>query len=417
MKQFYRALFMLSLIVLLPLSAQATNGDNLIGIGPISRAMGGVGIAAPQDAISSTFANPAAMCVGDFCPGSEFDFAATLFAPKIDGTIDIKGGGPLAGVHKSRADEKTYTVPAFGFSAPINEKFRFGLSAYGVTGLGVDHRDTDLDTTPAGQSLLAADSTQLMILKVAPTLAYKVNDKLSFGAAIHVVNSTLDLNQGSSPAYGFGLQLGALYHMDKVHLGFTYLSPVGADHKNVYDLDQDGTQDNFELEAPQQIGLGLAYEPNSSLLMEIDTKWINWSDAAGYDDLDWDDQICVAVGVQFKPVDALALRLGYNYAENQVDSHTFNGDDSVNIQGKQVNAYGFETLRIIGFPAAVEHHVTVGLGYEITDAVSVNLGYMHAFKETVKSSGTLPTPFGGNQVELKSDISEDAVDFSIAWRF
>ena len=32
-------------------SALATNGDNLIGIGPISRAMGGTGIAAPQDAI------------------------------------------------------------------------------------------------------------------------------------------------------------------------------------------------------------------------------------------------------------------------------------------------------------------------------------------------------------------------------
>ena len=27
----------------------ATNGDNLIGVGPISRAMGGTGIAAPQE--------------------------------------------------------------------------------------------------------------------------------------------------------------------------------------------------------------------------------------------------------------------------------------------------------------------------------------------------------------------------------
>jgi hypothetical protein len=47
-------------------SAEATNGDNLISIGPISRAMGGVGIAAPQDAISAVFSNPAAMCFGQF---------------------------------------------------------------------------------------------------------------------------------------------------------------------------------------------------------------------------------------------------------------------------------------------------------------------------------------------------------------
>ena len=45
-------------------AAFATNGTQLIGIGPVSRSMGGVGIAAPQDAISAVFANPAAMCFG-----------------------------------------------------------------------------------------------------------------------------------------------------------------------------------------------------------------------------------------------------------------------------------------------------------------------------------------------------------------
>jgi long-chain fatty acid transport protein len=61
--------------------AQATNGDNLMSIGPISRAIGGVGIASPQDAISAVFSNPAAMCFGPYCPGSEFNFG-TVFMPK-----------------------------------------------------------------------------------------------------------------------------------------------------------------------------------------------------------------------------------------------------------------------------------------------------------------------------------------------
>lgn len=397
---------------LLPLSAQATNGDNLIGVGPISRAMGGVGVAAPQDAISATFSNPAAMCVGPFCPNSEFDFAATLFAPKIDGTVTINGNGPLDGTHKSRADEKTYLVPAFGISTPINEKLRLGLSAYGITGLGVDHRDTALS------GLTAADATQLMILKVAPTIAYKVSDNFSIGAAVHVVNSQLDLDQGTSSAYGLGAQVGALYHLgDSIHLGGTYTSAINADHQNVYDLDGDGSQDDFELESPQAVGIGIAYEPSQSLLLEVDAKWLNWSDARGYDALGWNDQICVAVGVQVKPATNFALRLGYNYAENQIDDHTFDGDATVRVQGKDVNAYGFETLRIIGFPAAVEHHVTVGLGYDINDAVALNFGYMHAFKETVKSTGTLPTAFGGGAVALESELYEDAIDFSISWLF
>ena len=74
------ALFGLMLLLLMGAShALATNGDNLMAIGPIARSMGGVGIAAPQDAISAVFANPAAMCFGPFCPGSEFNFAGTAF--------------------------------------------------------------------------------------------------------------------------------------------------------------------------------------------------------------------------------------------------------------------------------------------------------------------------------------------------
>ena len=66
-----------------PNQALATNGDNLIGVGPISRAMGGVGIASPQDAISAVFSNPAAMCFGAFCPSNQVDFAGTGFMPNI----------------------------------------------------------------------------------------------------------------------------------------------------------------------------------------------------------------------------------------------------------------------------------------------------------------------------------------------
>lgn len=418
MKQHATLVIALFAALLLPLSAHATNGDNLIGIGPISRAMGGVGIAAPQDAISATFANPAAMLVTPGCPKSEFDFAATLFAPKIDGkvTINPAGGFPAPGEYKNRADEKVYTVPAFGFSAPLSPDLRFGLSAYGITGLGVDHRDSKLSG-----GLLAADNTQLMILKVAPNLAYQVTEQLSVGAALHVVNSQLDLNQGSSTGYGVGAQLGALYRSGAMRYGLTYLSPISANHQNVYNLDEmttgSATQDAFELEAPQQLGLGIAYGPGAHLLLETNIKWVNWSDAKGYDVLGWDDQIVVALGGQIKPTDRLILRLGYNYAKNQVGDRTFDGDGVVNVQGKPVNAYGFETLRVIGFPAIVEHHITAGLGYDVTRDVSINLGYMHAFKEKVRSTGTLPSAFGGNPVALESTLSENAVDFSIAWKF
>jgi len=50
-KGLFYLFFMLGLLGMISPAAFATNGDNLIGIGPISRAMGGVGVAAPQEAI------------------------------------------------------------------------------------------------------------------------------------------------------------------------------------------------------------------------------------------------------------------------------------------------------------------------------------------------------------------------------
>ena len=123
-------------------AALATNGTNLIGIGPISRAMGGGGVAAPQDAISAIFANPAAMCFGPFCPGSSVDFAGTIFVPSVKG--DVNYGLPgFSGSADSKLPPSV--IPAIAVTAPINEKWRFGAGMYGVSGLGVDYKNTNID--------------------------------------------------------------------------------------------------------------------------------------------------------------------------------------------------------------------------------------------------------------------------------
>ncbi len=170
MKKIFKMSVMVGLVVLWASLALATNGDNLIGIGPASRAMGGVGIAAPQDAISAVFSNPAAMCFGPYCPGSEFNFAGTLFTPKVDAKVTL-GGNTI----KADSKENVYAIPAIGLSTPITKTmplWRFGLAAYGVSGLGVDYRNTDLDQPQfanfGGFPLVAGEYTQLSIMKFAP---------------------------------------------------------------------------------------------------------------------------------------------------------------------------------------------------------------------------------------------------------
>jgi long-chain fatty acid transport protein len=404
--------------------AYATNGDNLIAIGPIARSMGGVGIAAPQDAISAVFSNPAAMCFAPYCPSTEVDFAGTLFMPHINAKVTTFN--PRTGTNTTfaaDADDKVYAIPAIGLSYPISNVWpfwRFGLAAYGVSGLGVDYRGTNLNQGSffgTGAPLAAGTYTNLQIMKFAPSIAAQPMERLSLGLALHIDYASLDLGQGSSSNYGVGAQAGLIYKLtDSLSLGANYVSPQNVNHDNVADFDGDGVLDRLQLQSPQQFGIGLAYTTlDNKLLLEGDVKWINWSGANGYDDFDWKDQWVFAVGAQYFLTPKLSLRTGYNYGANPVREHN-SFTPLKTVQGHTMPTYYYETFRVIGFPAVVEHHITFGLGYQITDRFGLHAGYMHAFSNTIQETG-IPGLVPGTTSSLESTLSEDSVDFGLTWRF
>ena len=392
--------------------AFATNGDNIIGVGAISRSMGGVGAAAPQDAITAVFGNPAAMCYIP-CQSSEVDFAATLFVPKVSGKI-------ISPATTSDGDSASgqglpYAFPAIGIYTPITPDLRFGLAAYGVSGLGVDYKDSKLKGAFGFPSLGAprADiKTDLQIMKFSPNLAYRILPNLSVGAALQVNWAQLDLGEGSAHTFSFGTQVGAIYKpIDPLSIGVTYQSPQANKFRRVYDFNGDGNYDTLKLEQPQQVVLGLGYDviPNK-LLVELNEKWLDWSDSAGYSDFDWRDQYVTAVGAQYKPMNWLALRLGYNYGRNPVKAH--NGWNpsptaTTNVQGTDTPTAQYEAFRIIGFPAIIEHHLTAGIGVNLSKKVSVNLGYMHGFKNSIQESSA------GNAITYKSTLYEDSYELGL----
>jgi long-chain fatty acid transport protein len=387
----------------------ATNGDNLIGVGPTSRAMGGVGVASPQDSISAIFANPAAMCFGAYCPGSEATFAGTFFDPSVDGKADYTAFGPGFPEGESDSQMDPFVVPAIGISTPLTSRLRFGVGAYGVSGMGVNYKEKDI---PVGNMY-----TKLEVMKFSPNLAYLVTPDFSLGASLSVSYQNLDLGAGGAHGYAYGAQLGALYHFNIFNFGVSYTTPQKVTHEDVFDFDGDGNFDDLDLEAPQTVALGVSVEPNDSLLVEFDTKWINWSDADGYEDFDWDDQWVFAVGAQYKVTQALALRIGYNYGKSPVNEHNgFNPMDSTDLQGTDVSNVNYETFRIIGFPAIIEHHLTLGAGYKFTDKIAVNISYMHGFEETIKEKSD-GLPPAGDEVELESTIKEDSVSVGFTVQF
>ncbi|MBF0536673.1 MAG: outer membrane protein transport protein [Nitrospirae bacterium] len=419
MFRLYAVVFLSVLMVLTVSSLSfATNGDNLIGVGSGSREMGGTGIAAPQDAVGGIYSNPAAVAGEKI----NMDFMGTLFIPSVTNKATV---GNLS--YSADSASKVYTIPSVALTIPVSTQATVGIAAYGVSGLGVDYRGTNVDNTryydfsamygrPAGSIVYPLESgtyTNFNGMQFAPFVRYKVNDQFSVGVAGRVNYSMLDLGTGTSQNYGIGAKVGILYKpMDTVSLGLTYSSPIEVNYKSVSDFDGNGTKDNLKLEQPQEVGFGIAFEPiKDKFLIETDLKWINWADATGYKDFDWSNQLVVGAGLQFKPVQNLALRAGYNYGKNPVDSHSnFTGSKMMSMQGYAMPTYYYESFRITGFPAFVEHHLTLGLQYTVAPQVSINVGYMHAFNKSMKETGT---NMAGAPTSFESSLSEDSIELGV----
>lgn len=380
--------------------AHATNGDNMIGVGPTSRAMGGVGIAKAQDSISAIFANPATLTQ---LGGDEFDFAGTYFNPTVKANVVSSGVGNWKGESK----DKPYAIPAIGLTYKIDDKMTFGIGAYGVSGMGVDYRNKDVN---------GKINTKVSVMKFVPAFAYK-KDNFSYGLGLDIDYQAADFGSGMAHNYAIGARIGANYEYGKWNFGVVYVTPQNVKHERIYDLDglagPSGIfngYDNLKLENPAQYGFGVSHKCTDKLTSSIEVKYLDWSNADGYKDFDWESQWVYALGLNYKATEKLSLRAGYNYGKSPLKVHNnFNPAGTTNVQGKSMNTFNYEYFRVVGFPGIVENHITFGVGYNLNSKVSVNLGYKHAFEKTIKETS--------GPITLESKLSEDAFDFGLTFKF
>jgi len=179
-----------------------------------------------------------------------------------------------------------------------------------------------------------------------------------------------------------------------------------------------GIREDFDLESPQNLAFGVAFQPNTRLLIEGDVKWINWGDADGYKDFEWDDQWVFAVGAQYKATPKLVLRLGFGYAEQPIDTKAQVSAGPRSVQGYAL-PFGqtqFSAFKMLGLPAIVETHVGVGIGYDFSDTLSLNASFVHAFANS--ESETVTNGLGaGADVTFESELYENSFEFGLTKRF
>lgn len=382
-----------SLTLLLSSVGFATNGDFLIGVGAVSRSMGGVGIGLPTDADGVIFSNPALMT--EF-KKTVFAFGGTLFMPHTKGyTKSVLNGNQTA---SETSDAKYFAIPSIGIIYPLSDRWYFGVAAYGVSGMGVDYRNTDVKCDPNSPGCY----TNFQGMEVSPSIAYRVSHRFAVGFGLDVIYGALDLGAGLSSDYAVGLQAGASYKItDWITLGVAVKTPYKLNFARVGQFDNDTALDDLTLEQPWVYGIGVGLKPIKGLRIGADIQYIRWSDADGYKDFGWDDQWVFKIGGEYKVNNLLTLRAGYNYGKSPIEGRTIPANPQYE---------GMECLRVIGFPAIVEHHLTLGVGLKLAQNLRMDLAYMHAFENTVTSRAT-------NGDYWKSKLSEDSISVGLTWSF
>jgi long-chain fatty acid transport protein len=353
-------------------SAHATNGDQMFAMSAAQAGMGGATVAQAQDAVT-VLVNPAGMA----------DLGIT------DVRMDLGFGllNPPREVNGNESDSNWYMMPTGAAVFNVNDRLFLGMGLGGISGMGVNVPDI---AAAAGSQPVV---TTKQVFRFSPAAAYKVNDALTLGASLNIVNQSLAMsmaamtNPGPPPVFtqvnlpqnqqfGFGATLGATYKINpKLQAGFTYTSKT-----DVSEMEYNTTAGltSFDMDMPASVAFGLAFKPMPGLLVEADIKRIFFNDVmgsisvtnppAGFPNpilFGWDDQTVYAIGVK-KDMGKMAISVGYNYGKSPI------GTEDVNYN--------------LGSTAIVEHHLSVGLTRKFSDKVSGSFAYTHALENEMTAS-------------------------------
>jgi long-chain fatty acid transport protein len=187
------------------------------------------------------------------------------------------------------------------------------------------------------------------VVDFAPGLAYRVNDNLSVAAGLDVYwakSAQLDSNltRLRGDGYGLGFNLSALYKRDAFSAGLSFRSASTVSVDGRYTpLNQflvtagrlaPAQSASVDFDLPWRLALGVRYEVNDQLAVELDYNRTGWSnfetlevdgDDTGpiFSDVnDWDDANAYRLGVTYRLRPETQLRFGYAYDETgQPDGH------------------------------------------------------------------------------------------------
>lgn len=279
----------------------------------------------------------------------------------LDGVLDTD----VMGKTQSTGNKKSpWVVPHLYYTREISPDWHFGVGIFSRFGLGSIYTDKDW---PGRYAVYHAS---LETLSVNPNIAWKATDNLSLAVGVEVMRLSLDLRKkidatgsnnpyrptlGMLPdidskikaeSYGFGVNAAVHYKFNEQWAaGVSYRSQMrhrasGDAYFDVPDRTaavikagggkapaDSGVHGTVVL--PDSVAFGVAYKPLDNLSVEAGGAWTRWStfnalsihlespnNSVNNTPKNWRDTWRWSLGVEYLPVDWLALRAGYVYDES-----------------------------------------------------------------------------------------------------
>lgn len=365
------------------------------------------------------FWNPAIMTQFS---GLSFESSVTIVNPHVDENV---GAGSTLGVLGGTSVTNPSVVPSSSTIYQLNDRIWLGLSTSAPYGLDLQFPDLW-----AGRNY--GQSTSLRTYNATPSVAFRLNNELSFGVGFQAQYATADFNSGLLPAPGSHLNLNAEGFGFGATAGATWTpSPattVGLGWRSGIKQDLQGTLltsptlpgstlGSAELSAnlPDTVSLGVIHKLDAFWTVKGTIEWTHWDTigtvrvnqlngapalVAGNPvtiPFEYKDGWFYALGADYQWSPKTTLRIGAAYEQSPIT------DD----------------VRTPRLPDNDRFWLTAGVSHEIWKGLKFDLSYAHIFvdKAPINISAASGNPNFNGSVNYIGN-AESSIDlFSVGLRY
>lgn len=410
-----------------PLAAMATNGYMPHGLGIKSKGMGGASVAMTDNAFAGAN-NPAAAAWA----GNRGEVGGDFFMPRR--SMSRTGGGLDASTDSGKP---LFLIPEFGYNMALSDKMGVGVTLYGNGGMNTDYPGGQVNCGAGPANVLCGAGNlgvDLMQLIVAPTIAYKFDERHAIGVSPLLVYQqfkayglqAFDNAPGFPPltgapgkvtggkydhSTGLGVRLGYLGKLsDSFSVGASYSPKI---NMSKFDSYAGLFAGSGELDIPENYTLGASFQATPAVTVALDYARINYGGvtsignastiqaplgSANGPGFGWSDINVWKLGVQWQATSQWTWRAGLNVGENPIQSRDV-------------------TFNIIA-PGVITKHLTLGGTYAFSSTSELSFAYMVA--PSVSVSGTslfdaLMGPGAGGTETIK--MKQQSIGIQYGWRF